>query len=109
MDGGASGYNTIIIFQLIGWLQGLSPANEVTRCAAPESAAEHIEKATSFLRARRHQHRNLILVRNLYLYKNTNYISILNILGPHKRFSDAQTNVSFEQVKTQAVFKLQLH
>lgn len=36
--------------------------------------------------------------------KNTNYISILNILG----FSDAQTNVSFERVKTQAAFELQL-
>lgn len=70
MDGGASGYNAELIFQLIGGLIGLSPvADEVARCAAPESAAQHVEEAASFLWARRHQHRNLVLVSDFDLYQ----------------------------------------
>lgn len=50
MDGGASGYNAELIFQLIDGLIGLSPvADEVARCAALESAAQHVEEAASFL------------------------------------------------------------
>lgn len=75
MDGGASGYDAELILQLIGGLiigLSLSPshvADEVARCAAPESAAQHIEEAASLLRARRHQHRNLVLVSDLYLQR----------------------------------------
>lgn len=75
MDGGASGYDAELILQLIGGLiigLTLSPspvADEVARCAAPESTAQHVEETASFLRARCHQHRNLVLVSDLDLQR----------------------------------------